>query len=107
MPQLDFVSFHYIINTFSFSYLFVYILATLFLLKPIFKEFFLFYKYPSTVFFGAMLLVSLYSEKVLFTALPNTAPNLCDLRSRVRRRWDWYKYIPRKKEFLDARGLFW
>jgi hypothetical protein len=45
MPQLDFVSFHYILNTVSLSYLLVYVSGTLYLLKPIFIEFFLGNKY--------------------------------------------------------------
>jgi hypothetical protein len=96
MPQLDFVSFHYIVNTLSIAYLSVYVVVLLFLLKPIFKEFFLFYKYPTTVLLSAMLLVTLYREKVVFTTLPRTTPNLSVLKAKVRKRWDTYKYIPRR-----------
>ena len=97
MPQLDYVSFHYILNTLSYSYLFVYVMITLFLLKPIFNEFFLFYTYPTAVILGAMLLFLLYSDKVVFTALSKHTPDLRPIRAVVRKRWAWYKYIPRMR----------
>jgi hypothetical protein len=96
VPQLDFVGFHYAINTLSLSYLSVYVVALLFLLKPIFKEFFLFYKYPTTVILSSMLLVTLFEEKVVFTSLPKTTPNLSKLIAKEKKRWDFYKYIPRR-----------
>jgi hypothetical protein len=96
MPQLDFVGFHYTVNTLSVAYLSVYVVVLLFLLKPIFKEFFLFYKYPTTIILSAMLLANLYAEKVVFTSLPKTTPDLSELNAKVRKRWDSYKYIPKR-----------
>jgi hypothetical protein len=86
MPQLDFVGFHYAVNTLSVAYLSVYVVVLLFLLKPIFKEFFLFYKYPTTFLLCSMLLVTLYSEKVVFTSLPKLTPNLSELKAKQRKR---------------------
>ena len=96
MPQMDFVGFHYAVNTLSITYLSVYVVVLLFLLKPIFKELFLFYKYPTTVLLSAMLLVTLHEEKVVFTSLPKTTPDLSVLEAKVRKRWDTYKYIPKR-----------
>jgi hypothetical protein len=86
MPQLDFVSFHYIINTLSFSYLFVYVTITLFLLKPIFKECFLLYSYPTSIVFDIMLLAMLFSDKVLFTKLMYRTPSFSRLRAKVKKK---------------------
>jgi hypothetical protein len=86
MPQLDFVSFHYILNTLSLSYLFVYVCATLFLLKPIFLEFFLRDKSSTVVFSESMLLFFMYSNKVVFSTLPRLTPNLQELKSQVKKR---------------------
>jgi hypothetical protein len=101
MPQLDFVSFHYMINTLTFAYLFVYVITSLFFLKPIFREFYLFYSYPSILFFDVMSLVFLFSDKVIFTQLSRHVPVLSELTSKVRKRWEWYKYIPRMRHPRD------
>jgi hypothetical protein len=85
MPQMDFVGFHYAVNTAGLSYLLVYTTTLLYFLKPIFKEFFLFYKYPTTFLICSMLLVTLYAEKVVFTTIPKTTPNLSRLQSKVRK----------------------
>jgi hypothetical protein len=87
MPQLDFVSFHYVFNTLSFSYLLLYVLAMLFLLKPIFREFFLLQTYPAYLFLEVMLLTSLHSDKVVFGALSQRTPSLRIIKSQVKKRW--------------------
>lgn len=101
MPQLDFVGFYYILNILSFIYVFIYIVFTLFLLKPIFKEFFYLYAFPTLMFLEVMLFFSLYSNRVVFTALLVHTPCLGALKAKVKKRWDWYKYIPK----LRARVL--
>jgi hypothetical protein len=98
MPQLDFVSFHYVLNTLSFSYLFVYVLVTLFLFKPIFKEFFFFFSYPTSLFLGVMLFFFLYSDKVVFTRFSSGNPNLLTLKNKIKKRWDWFQYIPKLRQ---------
>lgn len=98
MPQLDIISFHYLINSLGFSYLCVYVITLLFLLRPIFRECFFLYKYPSSVFLESMLLVPLYSEKVMFSIRPKRAPDLSAIKSIVRKQWDWLKYTPRIKD---------
>jgi hypothetical protein len=100
MPQLDFVSFHYILNILSVSYLFVYVAATLFLLKPIFAEFYLGDKYPIAAFSGWMLTFLMCSNKVVFSRVPKQTPSLLELKKRVRKRWDWLKYTPRIKRVM-------
>jgi hypothetical protein len=99
MPQLDFVGFHYVINTLSFSYLFVYVCVMLFFLKPIFNEIYLFYTYPTVLILSAMLLRPLYAEKVIFTALPKQTPCFWAMKNRTTLQWDWYKYMPRKARY--------
>jgi hypothetical protein len=97
MPQLDFVSFHYILNTLSFSYLFVYAVINLFLLKPIFKYIYIFYAYPKAISLKLTLLSSLYRSKVVFSGLSlqiHIRP-LEKLRGKVKRRWTWFEYIPK------------
>jgi hypothetical protein len=101
MPQLDFVSFHYTINTLSLSYLFVYVLVSLFMLKPIFKEVFILYSYPTVLFLEVMLLVFLYSDKVVFTKLGRRTPHLDIMQCRVRKQWEWFKYIPKMQHQRD------
>jgi hypothetical protein len=65
MPQLDFVSFHYIMNVLSGSYLLVYVIVLLFLLKPIFKEFLVLHTFPTAVVLEVMLLRASCREKGL------------------------------------------
>jgi fumarate reductase subunit C len=101
MPQLDFVTFHYILNSLTFTYLFVYVCISLFLLKPIFKEFYLFYSYPTVLFLDVLSLVILFSDKIIFTKLPRHVPIFSELKNKVRKRWDWYKYIPRMSDPYD------
>jgi hypothetical protein len=101
MPQLDFVSFHYILNTLTFSYLFVYVVISLFLLKPIFKEFYLFSSYPTVLLLDVMSLVLLFSDKVVFTNLFRHVPELNILKAKVKKRWEWYKYIPKMRHLRD------
>jgi hypothetical protein len=85
MPQMDVVGFHYAVNTLSITYLSIYVGVLLLFLKPIFKEFFLCYKYPTMFLLNAMLLVTLYKEKVIFTVLPRTTPDLAVLQAKVKK----------------------
>lgn len=111
MPQLDFVSFHYVLNTLSFSYLFVYVLVSLFFFKPIFKEFFCFFSYPTTLLLDTMLLFFLYSDKVVFTKGLARGLDLTVLKNKVKKKWDWFKYIPEARgnaiEFGDWDPDYW
>lgn len=66
MPQLDFVSFHYFLGSFHFFYLLVYILVTLFFLRPIFLGIFLKSSYKTRLILGAMLFPQLHQNKLLF-----------------------------------------
>jgi hypothetical protein len=75
MPQLGLVSFHYITHGLSFSYLFLYISAVLWLLKPIFNEFLLYHSYPTNLLLSTMLLSVVYAEKVVFANLPRQTLN--------------------------------
>ena len=76
MPQIDFVSFHYIINALSFSYLFCYVGFTMFLLKPIFKELFCVPAYRTRVVLHVMLSRFVCEDKIIFVAFPKPPRNL-------------------------------
>jgi hypothetical protein len=88
VPQLEFVGFHYIIHAFGSSYLFVYVIVTLFLLKPIFKEFFFLPTLPAAVVLEVMLLDKTFSEKVLFSVTKWRTPSLISLQKQEISRWD-------------------
>jgi len=74
MPQLDFVSFHYILHTLAISYLSVYIFATLFFLKPVFKELFSFYTFSTYLVLEVISLFALYNNKIIYFALLRHTP---------------------------------
>jgi uncharacterized membrane protein len=79
MPQLDFVSFHYMLSLLSFSYLFVYVTVILFCLKPIFHEFFYKASYPMISYLEYMLLFCVYKEKIVCAVLS------CRISAKLRR----------------------
>jgi hypothetical protein len=72
IPQLDYIGFHYCLNGISISYLLAYTLLTMYLLKPIFTEFFLYFSYRSRLAQDTMLFSFSYSERLLPTK-PNKA----------------------------------
>jgi hypothetical protein len=86
MPQLDFVSFHYTLNTLSPTYLFVYAVVTLFCFKPIFKEFFFFFGHPAYSNLRAMLLLPLCSEKIIFSKFYHPKVSLKQAQAKQRGR---------------------
>ena len=67
MPQIDNITFSYTLHLLSISYLSCYVVFTLILLKPIFREFFLFYTQPASVLLELMLLLLRLESKVIFT----------------------------------------
>ena len=67
MPQLDVLGFKYMLHVLSVSYLSIYSVVTLFLLKPIFREFFLFYTQSISVLLELMVILLLLESKVVLT----------------------------------------